>query len=262
MGTKKGCGNDQHAADGLRARLHEIAYRDSAASVTVRADDLRAILAALPPPHEAAAAPRFALRNGQVAQLFDFGGTPPVGTPLEDQDVLVIQHAEAGHSGPGLYAHYEDHPEEGALFLNGVLPARPKAPPLVPMVMPGRRVFSLNPHGDDVGYTLVIAPPGSGESILDSVRAVSKDAAAAILGNANIKIDASPNGRSEGQAAVAAIAFALDSATDGIAFLRSWNEGDFDAIRKWWPEAPEAVYVGADPLHVQASSQGGEVSDA
>lgn len=177
MGTKKGCGNDQHAADGLRARLHEIAYRDSAASVTVRADDLRAILAALPPPHEAAAAPRFALRNGQVAQLFDFGGTPPVGTPLEDQDVLVIQHAEAGHSGPGLYAHYE-------------------------------------------------------------------------------------NGRSEGQAAVAAIAFALDSATDGIAFLRSWNEGDFDAIRKWWPEAPEAVYVGADPLHVQASSQGGEVSDA
>lgn len=56
MGTKKGHGNDQYAADGLRARLHEIAYRDSAASVTVRADDLRAILAALPLPHEAAPA--------------------------------------------------------------------------------------------------------------------------------------------------------------------------------------------------------------
>lgn len=36
---------------------------------------------------------------------------------------------------------------------------------------------------------------------------------------------------------------------DGLAFLRCWNEGNFDAIRREWPEAPEAVFVGADPLH-------------
>ena len=49
-------------------------------------------------------------------------------------------------------------------------------------------------------------------------------------------------------AAVAAIQFALET-DDGMAFLRCWNEGNFDAIRREWPEAPEAVFVGADPLH-------------
>lgn len=48
--------------------------------------------------------------------------------------------------------------------------------------------------------------------------------------------------------AVAAIQFALET-DDGLSFLRCWNEGDFDAVRRDWPEAPEAVFVGADPLH-------------
>lgn len=50
-------------------------------------------------------------------------------------------------------------------------------------------------------------------------------------------------------AAVAAIEFALQPDSDGLEFLRAWFHGDFDAIRKEWPEAPEAVFVGADPLH-------------
>lgn len=51
-------------------------------------------------------------------------------------------------------------------------------------------------------------------------------------------------------AAVAAIQFALE--TDcGLDFLRSWNEGDFESIRGEWPEAPESIYVGADPLYVK-----------
>ncbi|MNW14225.1 hypothetical protein D3C71_2123940 [compost metagenome] len=49
-------------------------------------------------------------------------------------------------------------------------------------------------------------------------------------------------------AAVAAIQFALDDA-DGMQFLRLWNEGDFDVIRREWPEAPEEIFIGADPLH-------------
>lgn len=44
----------------------------------------------------------------------------------------------------------------------------------------------------------------------------------------------------------AVVQFAL-VADDGQAFLRCWNEGDFDAIRREWPEAPEEVYF-ADPL--------------
>jgi hypothetical protein len=50
-------------------------------------------------------------------------------------------------------------------------------------------------------------------------------------------------------AAVAAIEFALQPDSDGMEFLRVWFHGEFDVIRKEWPEAPEAVFIGADPLH-------------
>lgn len=49
-------------------------------------------------------------------------------------------------------------------------------------------------------------------------------------------------------AAVAAIQFALDD-DEGMHFLRLWNQGDFDVLRSEWPEAPEDIYIGADPLH-------------
>ncbi len=49
----------------------------------------------------------------------------------------------------------------------------------------------------------------------------------------------------------AAIAFALENTLsdhDGMEFLRLWNEGDFDTVREQWPDAPEEVFIGADPL--------------
>lgn len=49
-------------------------------------------------------------------------------------------------------------------------------------------------------------------------------------------------------AAVAAIQFALET-DEGLEFLRCWNHGDFDVIRREWPDAPESVFIGADPLH-------------
>lgn len=48
-------------------------------------------------------------------------------------------------------------------------------------------------------------------------------------------------------AAVAAIQFALTD-PEGMTFLRLWNEGEFDILRREWPEAPSEVYDGADPL--------------
>lgn len=48
-------------------------------------------------------------------------------------------------------------------------------------------------------------------------------------------------------ASVAAIQFALD-ADEGITYLRLWNQGDFDACRREWPEASDDCYIGADPL--------------
>ena len=47
------------------------------------------------------------------------------------------------------------------------------------------------------------------------------------------------------ESAVAAIQFALET-DDGLSFLRCWNEGNFSAIRREWPEAPESVFIGAD----------------
>ena len=57
-------------------------------------------------------------------------------------------------------------------------------------------------------------------------------------------------GMKEQNAAVAAIQFALQC-DSGIDFLRCWNEGEFDAIRREWPEAPVAVFIGADPLAIE-----------
>jgi hypothetical protein len=51
-------------------------------------------------------------------------------------------------------------------------------------------------------------------------------------------------------AAVAAIQYALATGTeDPINFLYCWNEGDFESIRNEWPDAPEEVFKGADPLY-------------
>jgi hypothetical protein len=39
-----------------------------------------------------------------------------------------------------------------------------------------------------------------------------------------------------------------DNDYDKLQFLRLWNEGEFEVLRREWPEAPEAIYIGADPL--------------
>lgn len=57
-----------------------------------------------------------------------------------------------------------------------------------------------------------------------------------------------PSQEVSSDAAVAAIEFAMQT-DDGMNFLRCWMQGKFDAIRKEWPEAPEAVFVGADSLY-------------
>lgn len=54
--------------------------------------------------------------------------------------------------------------------------------------------------------------------------------------------------------AVAAIQFALSLGIEGIDFLRMWNQGDFPEIREDWPECPDEVFIGADPLFKQRKS--------
>ena len=50
--------------------------------------------------------------------------------------------------------------------------------------------------------------------------------------------------------ATAAIEFAISYECEcPMEFLRCWFEGEFEAIRNEWPEAPETVFIGADPLY-------------
>lgn len=53
-------------------------------------------------------------------------------------------------------------------------------------------------------------------------------------------------------AAVAAIAYVLESNEleddDASEFLRYWNEGEFDILRRNWDNIPDAVFIGADQL--------------
>lgn len=48
-------------------------------------------------------------------------------------------------------------------------------------------------------------------------------------------------------AAIEAMKFALQ-APDGMEFLRLWMEGNFASIRKEWPNAPDAIFAGAETL--------------
>ena len=70
-------------------------------------------------------------------------------------------------------------------------------------------------------------------------------------------------------AAVAIIQFILggegsfmDDDDEKVDLLRRWNEGDFDYIRRNYPEAPEAIYIGADPLYKPKVADGPQVDEA
>lgn len=56
-----------------------------------------------------------------------------------------------------------------------------------------------------------------------------------------------------------AIRYALEECEDdhdAIQFLKYWNEGEFDILRRDWPNLADALFSGADPLF--KPRQGGE----
>ena len=46
-------------------------------------------------------------------------------------------------------------------------------------------------------------------------------------------------------AAIEAIKFALNTG-EGLTFLDLWMHGEFDTIRKEWPDVPQSVFEGAE----------------
>lgn len=62
------------------------------------------------------------LTSGQIAQLAAIAGRDD--EPVEDQATYVVERCATGHSGPGVYAHLDEYPEEGAFYLDGAWPER------------------------------------------------------------------------------------------------------------------------------------------
>ncbi|CAN5649135.1 hypothetical protein BH10PSE18_BH10PSE18_14970 [soil metagenome] len=90
----------------------DLATMGNRMGVLIYASDLRDLLASK------AAAPAIVLDFKMASELLEmFGGEP--GT-------ITLMHGD-GHSGKGLYAHYEEYPEEGAEFLG--VPNDEAAPP-------------------------------------------------------------------------------------------------------------------------------------
>lgn len=129
-----------------------------------------------------------------------------------------------------------------------------------------------DPDGKDIASTIlyhlaesILTAPASVEALTeerDSWRRVArrleeeKQALARQLTTAPVGGEVEALGH-EMCAAVAAIQFALE-ADEGVQFLHLWNEGEFAVIREEWPEAPDAVFIGADPLHKPRPQEDGQ----
>ncbi|MDH0334502.1 hypothetical protein [Metapseudomonas otitidis] len=172
-----------------------------------------------------------------------------------DQEVVISTGGAECHSGPGLYCWLDEYPEEGAIKLDGTSPAALSAPPaagvpdgwkLVPMEpTPAMLAAFVEADGKAVkGYKTMLAtaptPPASEQqrAVVMPERAEEEDHSAS----------------------TAAILFALaveEEHYDGMTFLRMWNEGEFEAIRRAWPDCPDEVFIGADPLFKPSTTNNG-----
>ncbi|WP_321967025.1 hypothetical protein [Burkholderia cepacia] len=85
---------------------------------------------------------------------------------------------------------------------------------------------------------------------LDGSADLARDSLEKAIGNVdggtNIPVTSDPR-ISASRCAVAAIKYALD-ADEGLTFLTLWLHGDFSAIRREWPDAPETVFPEVSEL--------------
>lgn len=115
----------------------------------------------------------------------------------------------------------------------------------------GRRSFSIDDQQNLMAaregalklVMLALMDSGLGEAAREALQQVEKGINSAFnLINDNRQHDADP--------AYEAILFATNlGGPDGMSFLSLWREGDMDAVRAKWSDAPEGVFVGYDYFH-------------
>lgn len=115
-----------------------------------------------------------------------------------------------------------------------------------------RTVYMLRPvaggrkgEGENIWYATVYGGATTSEAELDANAHRLQLCWNACEGIPSDKLDK----QNKPNAAVAAIKFALERKFEcPIELLQCWLHGDFDSIRREWPDAPEDIFIGADPL--------------
>ncbi|MGE8067078.1 hypothetical protein [Pseudomonas sp. NPDC089569] len=90
--------------------------------------------------------------------------------------------------------------------------------------------------------------PSRANAVYNSQNEAYREGHAAALIQAADAVDTAPD------PALAAINFALTLGCETANFLDRWIDADFETIREVWPNAPEELYAGADPLFEPASA--------
>lgn len=184
----------------ITARLHEIAYRDSATMVSVKAEDLRQLLDST---SKACVQGASTNRKEALADHFKTVARNPMGSYE-----LGVQHPTWATSQANLDSNEAHHVEVLGHALAACIEEAGIIQPDVSLTGPQLLHFA-----SDLRNVII-------------------------------------SQRQAEEAYNALITFVLSSQTEcAIEFLRCWNEGDFESCRQEWPEAPDAVYVGADSLH-------------
>lgn len=197
----------------LAARLHEIAYRDTATKVTVAAEDLRQLLA--------------------IASRAGIPGASP------DCDDAFADHFETDPADPSC-SH------DVAVWRSAWEASR--------RALPTDAEQHIQLLGQLLGECIVTAgitrpdAPLSGPELLMFGNDLKTHLAQLIQGE---------------EAFNAVIGFVLANRSESpLEFLQCWNEGDFEALRKEWPEAPEEIYIGPDTQHPKTIGYGNDLPAA
>jgi|GEM_PF-3172639 len=99
---------------------------------------------------------------------------------------------------------------------------------------------------DELGYPSICHQCANELEVGDAIGALVYDAAAE-----RQLLDTTYSGEriaaleKEGDTFRALVSFLLH-ADEPMSFLRAWNEGNFDACRREWPEAPESLYPAGE----------------
>lgn len=217
----------------VAARLHEIAHRDTATTVSVKTQDLRRLVDTV-----------YALGVVVVGQGHASAVTAPSGVTEAFERLLKLFQVDEASSATtecdeAFAERYQADPQDPMVshdlsIWRDAWAAR-RSPDIAAMEQ------QIEALGQTLGECIVesgmISPNAglSGPQLIQFGTELRQHIARMNQGEACNK---------------AVIDFVLSQRAEcELEFLRAWREGNFKACREEWPEAPDEVYIGADQFH-------------